>query len=426
MKLALPALALLVPSLAAQTTWSVDDDQPANFDDLQTAYDTVAPGDVLRVGSGSYGSLTMSGKGLTIVADAPDCVVDGKITVSQTAQPVLIRGLRVAPDAQDDAREFLFVDSPAAPVWIEDVRPSDDATSQGHVTVFHDGSVAWAPERTTLIRCSNRSAVTAPTEGPSGSAFVRSGLLVAGQVSVLDCDLWGWRGEDGSIELSGPVDGTDGGAGIYQSFPPTPDSLYLSGTRAHGGDGGAGATDGVVCASGGAGGAGLENFGEFQGAGVFAKDCTFTGGSGAAEVGTCAATADGARWTGPLTPDGGVTLLAGLYREFLVEPAAVSGEYTFTFRSRQAGSFCFWTPAAIPNPLFVPALAGVIVPNTFVPLTLAGTADADGEYSFTLSAGPQAWSGQTLYLQSVYITFGRATGDSRPVLGGPTAVVLIP
>lgn len=421
MRLAL-VLALIVPSVHAQTILVVDDDGPASFPDLQPAYDAASPGDVIRVKAGNYSQLAMTGKGLTIVADEPGCVVDGPLVVTQTLEPLLVRGLRVEPNPQDVARSILFVDTPAAPVWIEDVRPPDDATSLGTMTVFHDATQGIPPVRTTLIRCSNRSAVTAPTDGPSGQQFARSGLLASGQLNVLDCELHGWRGADATLQLPGEP----GGAGLWQTFPPTSDSLFVSGSRLFGADGGAGFDDGVNDTQGGDGGPGLMNFGAVQGTGAFLKDSELLGGLGAAAAGGSPAAADGLPLDAPAGNDPLVTQLPQLYREFRIVPGAVTGDYVFDFRSGQAGSICFWTPAAVPNPILVPSIGGVIVPRTFVPLTQAGITDANGDYSFTLSAGPLAFSGITRYLQAAYLLFDPVSGQPSFELGSPTSVVLLP
>lgn len=48
-------LPLVAPALAAQAKWTVDDNGPADFSSLQTAVDTVAPGDILLIEPGNYG-----------------------------------------------------------------------------------------------------------------------------------------------------------------------------------------------------------------------------------------------------------------------------------------------------------------------------------------------------------------------------------
>jgi len=73
MRLSLASTVALVAFSAvahAQTTWTVDDSGGADFTSAQTAVDTVAPGDILLIMPGSYGTLDVT-KQLTLLGD-PD------------------------------------------------------------------------------------------------------------------------------------------------------------------------------------------------------------------------------------------------------------------------------------------------------------------------------------------------------------------
>ena len=68
--LSLPlALSLLSLPTTAQTTWTVDDDGPADFTDIQLAVDAASDGDRILVREGTYSNVAIDGKGLTIQAD---------------------------------------------------------------------------------------------------------------------------------------------------------------------------------------------------------------------------------------------------------------------------------------------------------------------------------------------------------------------
>ena len=77
--LALAPLALTTPALA-QATWTVDDDGPADFSDVQLAVDGAAPGDVILVAQGTYGTLDVD-KGVSIL------LATGATLIHQTGTP---------------------------------------------------------------------------------------------------------------------------------------------------------------------------------------------------------------------------------------------------------------------------------------------------------------------------------------------------
>lgn len=79
------ASALAPISEAQDRLWTVDDDGPADFSDLQAAVDTALDGDVILMQPGTYGSLILKGKGVSIIADGSgDVVLNGLARISGT------------------------------------------------------------------------------------------------------------------------------------------------------------------------------------------------------------------------------------------------------------------------------------------------------------------------------------------------------
>jgi hypothetical protein len=65
------AIALAAAALAASTTWTVDDDGPADFTQISEAIAQAASGDLILVEPGEYGPFDLD-KRLTILARAPE------------------------------------------------------------------------------------------------------------------------------------------------------------------------------------------------------------------------------------------------------------------------------------------------------------------------------------------------------------------
>jgi hypothetical protein len=76
--------ALVVASIA---------EEGVDFTDIQSAVTAAVDGDIVLVRNGSYRSFTVSGKGVSVVADGPAVTCTGiAVELTSAAQPVVIRG----------------------------------------------------------------------------------------------------------------------------------------------------------------------------------------------------------------------------------------------------------------------------------------------------------------------------------------------
>jgi len=122
---ALLVLALSAP-LAAQATWTVDDDGPADFTTLQLAVDFAADGDTILVRSGFYSLTVIDGEGLVIQGEG-SVVLQNFLAQSPTleirnlaaGQAVHLRGLELDAFAGAEVTT-LVVANCAGPVLLED------------------------------------------------------------------------------------------------------------------------------------------------------------------------------------------------------------------------------------------------------------------------------------------------------------------
>jgi endonuclease YncB( thermonuclease family) len=61
LSLALPLFAVLSPAARSQTTWTIDDDGPADFPEISAAVAAASDGDTLLVRAGAYLPITIAG-----------------------------------------------------------------------------------------------------------------------------------------------------------------------------------------------------------------------------------------------------------------------------------------------------------------------------------------------------------------------------
>lgn len=271
-----PLLALAAfhaPALAGDV-WTVDDDPSADFQSLQVAVESVADGDVLLVGTGSYPPFALQGKGLTIVADTgADARIQGTIQVLNLPanSSVFLRNLRTgSPEGHG-----LSVRQCQGPVHIEGCqftgRNLDDGTfdvysgafvAGSSQVLFHDceligsfgigvtqfgipgsaGHGAYVLNSSVTLTASELrgqwGGSAFPGEGSDGGTGGHGLRLVGSQVSVEGCTLIGGAGGDGDADFQ-PFggkscgDGGDGGDAIRLDSiadfgdPPVISSLVL-------------------------------------------------------------------------------------------------------------------------------------------------------------------------------------------------------
>lgn len=203
------ALALCGPAALAQTTWTVDDDGPADFNDLQLAVDTAAHGDVLLIAPGTYGSVVAE-QTLTLIG-VPTNDERAQIDFLNARNTDALRLLVLDVD-------YMILADLQGPNYLEDVRTLEAA-------VFHDVGSAFA------ARCVfDQSQWGSVYTGPAG-ALVEGESDSPCHVEFVDCVLRGGTGW--AQDLSA---GT-GGAGLEIEWG----TALLSGCQLEGGFG----TEGV-------------------------------------------------------------------------------------------------------------------------------------------------------------------------------------
>jgi predicted outer membrane repeat protein len=210
------------------------------FTSLQTAVDAAADGDTILVAAGTYGSVTIDGKGLSLIA-APDQIVliEGTIEVLNlpAASTVLLSALRVTGATLEDfSAPGLVVTACAGHVRVE-------------ACILQGGAGEEPPGES-------------QTFGKGGHAVV---LQASPQVAFSRCTI---AGGDGGEDDSNCYDctGGEGGLGVRVSLS-TP--AFYDCTI----EGGAGGENGY---EGGAGGHGLRLLNSW----MFASGSSFTGGGG--------------------------------------------------------------------------------------------------------------------------------------------------
>ena len=249
------ASGLLGSAAVAGEVWVVDDDGGAGVDfaDLQMAVDAAGAGDVILVQSGDYGSLSIEGVGLTVVAEADGVVrVAAPWTVSGIGadEQVVLRGLELGAPLPGGV-EIVACDGD---VWLEDCRLVASPSTQGSVDAVRVEQSA----RVVLARCSIEAGASltvglfeAPADG-GNAVHARDSRL-----AVLECDLVGGDGGHAAAESSAA--GAEGGSGLRL----VSSVAYVAGGSAIGGMGGQGGQVWVPplgpfeCGDGGSGGAGV-------------------------------------------------------------------------------------------------------------------------------------------------------------------------
>jgi hypothetical protein len=211
---ALLALALAAPLGLAQGSFTVDDNGPADFSDLQLAVDTVPPGSLLSLAPGLYGAAEIKGP-LRIVGAGADYFVGSvvaalSISGLEPGEEVVLRELIVDPmvgvPASSPGQPAINVYGNAGAVWLEGVEAHADARSASPA----------GPTLRVQAHCAVylRDCALLPYSRPPLFPFVfgaPDGLSLGGgaRVAAFDCEI---VGSDGWSAHTFPSDGGAGAA----------------------------------------------------------------------------------------------------------------------------------------------------------------------------------------------------------------------
>ena len=406
---ALALLAVSGPAFAGVRTVA-----PTGADHAQiaSAVAAAAPGDVILVRTGNYGSFSIDGLGLTLVADTNATpLVQGPVLIRNVpaGSNVTIAGLRFGAASTsaltilDCAGSVRVVDVLA---WVS---PAPFQAEVAAVRVERSSDVAFA-----------RATFTG-APGPAPATRAGAALLVFDSAIALhDSNLRGGYGIPGTT--SGSAGGHGGAALDLRSG-----SAFVSGTFLSGGSGGAGgltSTGLLGCSAsiarpGGDGGVGLD---AALGSTARVLDSSLVGGPpGAGATTSCGQHASdgtvGAASRGVVSP------IAGTARTFTGTIAAREGQSAaFAFRGVPGERVVLFL-ADGGSQTWNPVLAGtVLVGIPFWRRIAAGTIGANGEGSSLLTV-PELGPSQTarvLHLQALFVA---PSGASR--LSGARPLVLL-
>lgn len=242
------AFLVLAAPLSAQQLWTVDDDGPADFTQIQAAIDAAADGDSILVRAGVYARITVDGKGLVIQGEGDPLIQVAFVSASAVTirnlaadKSLRLRGFTTSSVIGAE-RETLVVKDCAGPVLFEDCHFVDS---------FGEAAVVDDCDSVSFVECVLEAAPTFASAGPFGSffGFVTYDGLVAinSHLFLFDCDVSGSSGADAGL------------VGLV-NLPPHPAGVGVT----------------------------------LSGSSMLASGCTFTGGSGGGSGGSlCYAGADG-------------------------------------------------------------------------------------------------------------------------------------
>jgi len=277
-------------SITGSPVWVVDDDGGigTDFIDLQAAVDAAADGDTILIRPGLYGSFSIAGKGVDLVADIDGsviCLGDGRIRNVPQGSSVSVRGVRIVADGAPGLRAR----NCDGPLWLE------ACTLRGGAGDGFVGSPSFHPAGRSgleVIDCQQVALLRCTLEGGAGSTLFGAAVVpgagghgiraVKSDLAVYDCTCAGGAGGSGATDASA-ADGGDGGSGLFFDVS----EVMASGTGFVGGDGGgAGALllpGPAVCGAAGDGGDGVEQVWPATNAVVVRfLDCTIAPGVGGA------------------------------------------------------------------------------------------------------------------------------------------------
>lgn len=383
LRLVLPLLACSV-ALGQGQLWVVDKagGPGADFTEIQPAIDAAADGDTILVHGGSYGAITIDGKGLTLVADSGAFATTGAVVVRNLAagSDVVVRALQL--------KEALL-EANAGTVLLEAIDIGVPFLCGEFTSSGGKGLTVNACPDVVVVR-----GRFLPSGANPGIAAANSGL------HLYDCDVQGGR-PGGFVAAVG-----SDGVSLTDTF------LFASGGRFIGGCGGFGAG---LTSSGGDGGVALRRIG---GAVPQLLGTELIGGHGECCAdfpfcGSCGAT--GAKSVG------GYALVAGFPRSYILASPAAGGGSTALNYDGQPGDLVFSVIALASAPLFVPELAGTIVPAIPPIVVVHGPSDGGGALALSVPL-PVVPSGVAL---PIWAQGAALSAVGAAVLAAPTVLTIL-
>lgn len=276
--LALPAGA----RSGAPTVWTVDDDGPADFQDLPEAVAGAAEGDVLLVRDGSYSSFTIDGKALSVVGEAGAAVrleqAGAQVVIRNLGpgQSVLLRNVRVSGQAPGGSSpsflSALICESDQGPILLEDCTFEGSTYSLGW-----GGAFVVSCTSVTFVRCSLVGRLADDLSyGINHGIFALNASVFVYDSTLLAGDTLGGRACQSSLPYCYQAGHAGHGLYVDNGFG------LVSGSTMYGGNGHEGANASPpqdLCGNGADGGHGLYLFAS---TGVVLDSVFFAGAGGAA------------------------------------------------------------------------------------------------------------------------------------------------
>lgn len=411
-----PVLSLLAAASASAqgTVHVVDDDGGFDFTTLQAAVDAAAEGDTVLVRSGSYASVVIDGKSLSVVADA-----DAKALVTGTVfgadvivvrnlsggQQVVLRGLDVPLAAPAIDRAVELVDNAGA-VWIEDVTVTPNPATGWIATGTAVPDAMVVAENCAVVNLTRVQVTGNPGAvlSPSGLTIFQESSLGAdalradgSTLSIWDCALTGGIGSTATFgPTDAPIASTNGGDGLEMRGG----SLFASGSSFAGGRGGGANPFFWGCLAASDGGNGL--YLELDAPSAISLDCAFVAGAEGPE-GVCSPS--GLPGQTVLVDSGSHATLPGAARSLSISSPHREGESaTFSYVG-EPGDIALDAIGASQQHVFLSVFSGVLT-NAPIVLTTAGGLDATGQLSVDTpipTFGNPARESAQVYVQPLFV-----------------------
>lgn len=387
-------------ALAQGKAWLVDNDLghgTPDFAQIQPAVDAAADGDLIMVGSGTYGGFTIDGKNLTIEI-FPGDVVGFTTTPAQTiviknlaaTETVTLRNLGNAA-----SRPYLSASSNLGPVFLE-------TCETWGCTLADCAAISLQRSKVFLGTSLDHSTLYAYESTLAPAAFA-SGLAAANQsfAFLSGCAVSGSAGSEAQVTWDciclttfGPCDSLCGDpfpfVNCTSGTAPKP-ALTLA-TQSH----------------------------------VIALDSTFSGGAGGSSCGFGGATS-------PYPPAPGVafdatsdiTYLAGQNHRFSVTALAFEGGTINLFSKGVPGEHVFLVASGALAPSYLGALNGpLLVAQPWIVVFL-GAVPASGQFSFPIQLNPNTVSGASftqIYAQALFVNPSQQGPD---YLGSASTLIVL-